>query len=402
MDKYDIVIVGGGLVGASLAACLQHLPLKIAIIEAKPQTVPAENDNRIIALNYVSRRIFEGLGIWQQIEPHAEPIKHIHVSNRGHFGIARLPHQLLNLPALGYVVRAKHIGQGLHPFLSATDFIAPAEVTQITPQENMVHIEFHQDSQARTVSAQLLIAADGANSSICQQLGIPIHVQHYDQTAIITNLTLEQSHQNIAYERFTDTGPIALLPIADKQYSLVWTVKHEDVDGMLQLDDARFLNTIQQQFGWRAGRFIATEKRFAFPLSLSHAAYLTAQRTAIMGNAAHTVHPVAGQGFNLGLRDVASLAEAMNKAWEHGQKDVGSDGILQTYVSYQAEDQKTVTWLTDGLVQLFSNNVTPLAAVRNIGLLALDAFPPAKKYLMQQMIGLNSYPSGLARGRDIQ
>ncbi|MCV6638623.1 2-octaprenyl-6-methoxyphenyl hydroxylase [Candidatus Albibeggiatoa sp. nov. NOAA] len=399
MEQFDIVVVGGGLVGASLAACLRHLPLKIAIIEANPQAVPAENDNRVIALNYVSRRIFEGMNVWHNIEPQAEAIKHIHVSNRGHFGIARLPHHLLNLPALGYVVRAKHIGKGLHASLEATTVIAPAQVTQITTQDDSVHIEYQQQDQTQTLSARLLIAADGANSQICQQLNIPIHSQAYDQTAIVTNITVDQSHQNTAYERFTDTGPIALLPVADKQFSLVWTVQHEEVDAIQQLDESAFLNMIQQQFGWRAGRFVATEPRFAFPLSLSYSEHLTTQRTVIMGNAAHTLHPVAGQGFNLGLRDVASLAEVISKAWEHGQHDVGADGLLHTYASYQSDDQKTVTWLTDGLVQVFSNNFTPLAAARNLGLLALDALPPVKKYLMRQMTGLNSYPSNLARGR---
>jgi len=401
MEQFDIVIVGGGLVGASLAACLRHLPLKIAIIEAKPQTIPAENDNRVIALNYVSRRIFEGMNIWQSIAPHAEPIKHIHVSNRGHFGIARLPHHLLNLPALGYVVRAKHIGQGLHSGLSSSNVIAPAQVTQITTEDDGVTVEYQQQNQTHSLSTHLLIAADGANSQICQQLNIPIHHQDYAQTAIVTNLGVDKPHQNIAYERFTDTGPIALLPIAEKQYSLVWTVEHDTVDSIRQLDDSAFLNNIQQQFGWRAGRFIATEPRFTFPLSLSYAEHLTTQRTVIMGNAAHTLHPVAGQGFNLGLRDVASLAEAINKAWEHGQHDVGSDGLLQIYVSYQIDDQKSVTWLTDGLVQVFSNNSTPLAAARNLGLLAVDALPPVKKYIMRQMTGLNSFPSNLARGRKI-
>ncbi|WP_353572228.1 2-octaprenyl-6-methoxyphenyl hydroxylase [Candidatus Albibeggiatoa sp. nov. BB20] len=399
MDKFDIVVVGGGLVGASLAACLRHLPLKIAIIEAKPQTIPAENDNRIIALNYVSRRIFEGMDIWQKIAPDAEPIKHIHVSNRGHFGIARLPHDLLNLPALGYVVRAKHIGKGLNVGLDSTNMIAPAQVIQITTQDDSVTVEYQQQEHIHSLSTRLLIAADGANSQICQQLNIPIHSQNYDQTAIVTNISVDKPHQNIAYERFTDTGPIALLPIAEKQYSLVWTVKHETVDSIQQLDEAGFLHTIQQQFGWRAGRFIASEPRFAFPLSLSYSEHLTTQRTIIMGNAAHTLHPVAGQGFNLGLRDVASLAEVINKAWEHGQLDVGLGSVLQTYESYQTEDQKAVTWLTDGLVQVFSNNFMPLAAARNLGLLSLDALPPVKKYLMRQMTGLNSYPSRLARGR---
>lgn len=393
MNQYDIIIVGGGLVGASLAASLRHLPLKIAIIEAKSQTVPAENDNRIIALNYVSRRIFEGMNIWSHIATHAEPIKHIHVSNRGHFGIARLPHELLNLPALGYVVRAKHIGQSLK--LTATDFIAPAQVTDINIQDDNVTLK----QANQTLSTRLLIAADGANSQICKMLNIPIHSQNYQQTAIITNISVDKPQQSIAYERFTDSGPIALLPIGEKQFSLVWTVKHDMVDTIQQLDEQAFLQTVQQQFGWRAGRFIATEARFAYPLSLSYAKYLTTQRTIIMGNAAHTLHPVAGQGFNLGLRDVASLAEVIHKAWQHGQRDIGSDGLLQSYESCQTNDQKTVTWLTDSLVQLFSNNIMPLAAARNAGLLMLDALPPAKKYLMQQMTGLNSYPSSLARGQ---
>ncbi len=399
MNKFDIIIVGGGLVGASLATCLRHLPLKIAIIETKPQTIPAANDKRVIALNYVSRRIFEGMEVWHRIQPHTETIKHIHVSNRNHFGIARLSHHLLNLPALGYVVRAKYIGQGLN--LDGITMIAPAQVIQIVTDDHNVQITYQQQEQTHHLSANLLIAADGANSQICQQLNITTHSQDYGQTAIITNLTVNKPHQNIAYERFTDTGPIALLPVAEKQYSLVWTVKHEMVDSILQRDEQTFLHSIQQQFGWRAGHFVAAESRFAFPLNLSYSEQPITQRTVIMGNAAHTLHPVAGQGFNLGLRDVASLTEIINKAWQHGSRDVGADDLLQTYIGCQGDDQKTVTWLTDSLVKTFSNDFIPLSIARNIGLLALDALPPIKKYLMKQMIGLNSYPSHLVRGQKI-
>jgi 2-octaprenyl-6-methoxyphenol hydroxylase len=386
--QYDIIIVGGGLVGASLAASLASLPLKIAIIEAST----SNQDARVIALNYVSARIFEAIGLWPQMQHTA--IKHIHISDRGHWGMLRLSHTDLNLPALGYVLTAQNIGQALQTKLQAVDFIAPATAQYLGLEDSQITIQ----SQTQKLSAKLLIVADGANSQLCQQLNIPIQQHDYGQTAIISNLTLDRPHLSIAYERFTTHGPIALLPMLEQQSALVWSLPPERAQSVLQLSEQEFLLAIQQEFGWRAGRFIAATARLAYPLRRTMASSVIAPRVVIMGNAAHTLHPVAGQGFNLALRGVANLAEVLVTAWEHGEYDIGSDDLLQNYLNYQADDQLLMLNLTHNIVNLFSNQWLPAVLARNCGLGLMETISPVKYYLMQQMLGLKSYPSRLARG----
>ena len=400
---YDIVIVGGGLVGASLACALRTTPLTVAIIEAAPwftgDSRPPSYDDRIIALSYASQRIFNGMGIWDKIAPEATPIKHIHVSDQGHFGVTHLNTNGLGAPALGYVVSARHLGQTLAKTLaqSKVDIFAPAQLVQIINQDNAVEIQITVDNQQLILQTRLLVAADGGDSKIRQQLGITTHKKDYEQTAVIANVTLEYPHKNTAYERFTRSGPLALLPRRDNDCSLVWTIARDQTVEVMGLDEHAFLNALQQQFGWRLGRFMQVGQRHAYPLHLVRIQQHTRPRIVIVGNAAHTLHPIAGQGLNLGLRDVASLAETVVNSMRAGE-DVGSEATLQRYVAWQLPDQQHVTTLTNTLVQVFSNVFPPLVAARNLGLLLTETLPLLKKQVVRQMAGLNAHPSRLVRG----
>jgi 2-octaprenyl-6-methoxyphenol hydroxylase len=399
---YDIIIVGGGLVGASLAASLCETSLKIAIIEAAPWFTdkrPPSYDDRTIALNHASHQIFRGLGLWDKIALIATPIKHIHISDQGHFGFAHLDSKDLRADALGYVVSARHLGESLKEILagSSIDIIAPAKFLNINQSDDLLKIGITHNKQPRTLQTRLLVAADGGNSKVRQYLGIKNHIIDYGQTAIIGNVTLEYPHKNTAFERFTPSGPLALLPLQKNDCALVWTVASDKTDEVLALDAQTFLKKLQQQFGWRLGQFMQIGQRHSYPLQLSRIQEHIRHRVVIIGNAAHTLHPIAGQGFNLGLRDVASLSEVIVESLKAGE-DVGSEMTLQAYVARQEPDQEQITNITNMLVQVFSNNFPPLVIARNLGLLAADVLPPIKKLFVRRMAGLSANSSRLLSG----
>lgn len=390
--EYDVVIIGGGLVGASLAAALRHTSLKIALIEASTWTIQGSPsfDDRVIALAHVSQQILANIGIWSAIAPMATPIEHIHVSDQGQFGVTRLSHHLLNLPALGYVVSAKQIGQALQNAIqqSTITLLTSTQVIEFKTDNQTVTLQLQQSNGTCQIKTRLLVAADGGNSHIRQQLGIQTHQHDYQQTAIIANVALQKFHQYTAYERFTPSGPLALLPLQGNHCSLVWTVRRNEVESVMSLDNSQFLQKLQRQFGWRLGQFIQVGQKHHYPLHLIQAQTLTHERIVMIGNAAHTLHPVGGQGLNLGLRDVATLAELIVTT-----EDIGSESCLQTYEQRQQADHKQVIKITNSLVNTFSNSFFPLVIARNLGLLATDAIPVLKKQLALQMTGLKAYHS---------
>jgi 2-octaprenyl-6-methoxyphenol hydroxylase len=400
---YDIVIVGGGLVGASLAMALQTTPLKIALIEAAPWFTtarPPSYDDRVLALSPSSQRIFTGMNLWQAIATETTPIKRIHVSDQGYFGFTRLASEDANLTALGFVVSARHLGQVLQTHLKTGErlqIFAPAQLSKLQCQATVIHVELTSNNEPQTLQTRLLVAADGGQSSIRQQLGIPVKETDYEQTAIIANVTSEHPHENVAYERFTTTGPLALLPMSNNACSLVWTKNPAEAQTIMRWDEKTFLAALQQQFGWRLGRFLKVGKRHSYPLHLIRLQQPIHNRIVFIGNAAHTLHPIAGQGFNLGLRDVATLAEVLARSRQAGQ-DVGQETTLQRYHNWQHTDQERVMRLTDSLVRIFSTALPPLVVARNLGLILMDALPPFKKQWIRQLAGLNGHPSRLMRG----
>lgn len=410
---FDIIIIGGGLVGASLACALSQaeLSLRIAIVEAFPfksddtEYQPAF-DARSVALSYTSKQVFEGIGLWSSINKlGVAAIKKIHISDRGHAGITRLNAEDENIDALGYVVETRVIGKALFDTLKKQKnitLIAPAKLKDfdLTTEKASARIEI--DGKDKVLTAKLLVAADGDDSVVRRLSGVRIRSREYDQAAVIANIATDQPHNNRAFERFTDSGPLALLPMAATQdeknrYSLVWTINRSEQDEMMSWDDKTFLLKLKERFGERAGQFLQVSQRHAYPLSLMRAREHVRERLAIIGNAAHTLHPVAGQGFNLGLRDVAALSQVIIDTL-HENKDIGELSNLKLYADWRRRDHIQTAMATDGLVRLFSNNFLPLAALRNLGLLVVDLVPPLKKVFARHAMGFVGKLPRLARG----
>ena len=393
---YELIIVGGGMVGASLAIALKNSPLRIAIIEAIPAkaTQQPSYDDRGIALSYGSQRIFEGLGLWASLKTHSTAIKHIHVSDRGHFGVPRLSAKQEHVPALGQVITARDMGQIFNPAINDQnnlDVISPASVVALQQFEDHVEVELNDQ---RKLKAKLLVAADGGQSTIRQLLKLGAVEHDYQQTAVTANITAERPHENWAYERFTDTGPIALLPMTDNRCSLVWTVKSGDDARLLALSDHDFLTQLQDRFGYRLGKLIQVGQRHSYPLNLIHADQPVQQRVVLIGNAAHSLHPIAGQGFNLGLRDVAVLADLLASA----DNDCGDARLLLDYKQWRLNDQDNVISTTSNLVTLFSNSSPLLGHLRGASLSLLEAVPPVKHWLAKKSMGLDRKQPRLGRG----
>lgn len=400
---YDLVIVGGGLVGASLAIALSGRGLRMALVEAAVPSADTQPnyDDRALALAYGTRRIFEGLGLWSLIAPQAGPIEKIHVSERGQFGVTRLDCAEERVPALGYVITARELGRILLaqlPTLSDLDIIAPAQVTAVRVGDNDARLTMRTDvGGERTLSARLVVAADGVKSFVRESLQFPVRRWEYGQSAVVANITPEKDHHHVAYERFTHSGPVALLPMQDERCALVWTVSDDELAEVLALDDAHFIAAFQQRFGQRLGRFTRVGARHSYPLTMVRATESIQPRVAVIGNAAHTLHPIAGQGFNLGLRDVAALADVLADAMAAGA-DIGDMAILKQYQQWRGRDQQLVSLATDGLARLFANPLAPLRLGRTLGLLALDLVPGARHGLARAAMGLSGKLPRLARG----
>ena len=411
-SNYDILIVGGGMVGATMAYALSPLPLRIAVVEAVPfkSECQPSYDDRAIALAYGSAKIFESMGLWQALADKASPINKIHVSDRGHFGVTRIDSADEKVDALGYVIENRVVGAALAETLSRlenVDLICPAVVIDVELGQGSASLTIEQAGEQQQLKSKLVIAADGGNSVVRKLLEVPTRSWDYGQTAVIANISPERYHQGIAYERFTDTGPVAVLPnshaAADdsNRCSLVWTVRNGDEGRILKLSDDEFLAELQQRFGYRLGVLKKVGGRNAYPLKLVRAKQQVRARLALIGNAAHTLHPIAGQGFNLGLRDIAVLADVLADAVEKGI-DLGGIEVMQCYADWRSWDHRKVIGFTDGLARLFSNSLVPVALARNIGLFGVDVVPPLKRMLTRQTMGLSGRLPRLAMGLSLR
>jgi 2-octaprenyl-6-methoxyphenol hydroxylase len=415
MSQHDILICGGGLVGASLALALSQLDFDVALAEAVPFGTAEQPsfDERTTAISNGTQRIFNALGVWPLIERSATPIKQIHVSDKGRFGFARINAQEQELAQLGYVVVNRIMGEALWRRLREEEIkiYAPARVTKVDLDVAHRHVELaavgaptsNETGAAplhtETFTARLVVAADGARSAVREAAGIGASTQDYNQTAIIANIACQRFHNHVAYERFTPDGPLAMLPLTDARVGMVWVLAPDIAAQILQLSDADFIARLQEAFGLRLGRFTQVGKRASYPLALTQADAHIAERLAIIGNAAQGLHPIAGQGFNLGLRDAACLAEVLADARSDGEGvDPGRKEILQRYAAWRGEDRKGIIRLTDGLVRLFAQGIGPIKAARDVGMLLLDLSPQAKDYLAQLSLGAAGRIPRLARG----
>lgn len=391
-QDYDVLIVGGGLAGNCLALALQSSHLKIAIVETntREQLHNSPAGDRALALASGTVKMLEALGIWSHAKAFATPIKTIHISDQGHFGKTRLSAKKEGVEALGYVITARDLEAAVGQLVeqAGIEQICPARVIGIASDEQFTHISLKQQEASLNVSARLVVGADGGQSTVRKLLEIEQELTEYQQTAIVATVKTELAHENVAYERFTSSGPLALLPFK-QDYAVVWTRTKEDAEQLLMDSEEEFLASLQACFGYKLGRFSLTAPRRSFPLSLIRAKSMYSGRAVIIGNAVHQLHPVAGQGFNLGLRDVVQLAEMiLNEAQQGG--DIGAPALLEQYASQRQKDHDTVINFTDSVVKLFSNEWLSLAAARSVGLALLDTIPGAKKHLARYAMGLNA------------
>lgn len=400
---YDLAIAGGGLVGASLALALAPLGLRIAVVEAVtpgPGDHPSY-DERTTALANGTVRTFQGLGVWRHMQREATAIRRIHVSEQGRFGVARIDADEQGLEALGYVLPNRVIGAALWEALRALQgvkLIAPARVISTALEDGCRVLQVERDGLPVDIRARLVVAADGARSAIREQAGIASEHLDYGQTAIVTTMATQRFHDHVAYERFTPDGPIAVLPLADGRCGVVWTRRPDEATRLLGLSEAEFLSEFQRAFGFRLGRLLQVGARHSYQLSLSRSEAHVGTRLAIVGAAAQGLHPIAGQGFNIGLRDAACLAEVIADARAGGRVDAGDPQLLAAYADWRGEDRRRIVAFTDGLVRLFGSPLGALRGLRSVGLLAFDVLPPAKTAMARLSVGAAGRVPRLARG----
>ncbi|MDF4974762.1 2-octaprenyl-6-methoxyphenyl hydroxylase [Vibrio parahaemolyticus] len=389
MKQYDVVIAGGAMAGATLALAIEHLSqgaLRVAVVEpfkAQSDQHPGF-DSRSIALSYGTVNLLRHLELWSAIEPFTTPIEHIHVSDRSHAGMTDITKHDVGVEALGYVVELADVGRVYQELLThstAIDLYCPNSAKHITRTQENVTIEL---ASGELLNAKLLVAADGAVSQCCQQIGLELSEHDFDQVAVIANIVTQEPHQGRAFERFTENGPVALLPMSDNRMSLVWCLRPDEAQIVMELSESEFLEQLQQDFGWRLGAMQKVGLRASYPLLLRHRKQNISHRFAIVGNAAQTLHPIAGQGFNLGIRDVVTLAEELVKQGE----DVGRyQGLLRFSQRREADRNETI-WLTSSLVHVFSNDLLAMRIGRNTALAAMDNLSIFKQPLLRHTLGL--------------
>jgi 2-octaprenyl-6-methoxyphenol hydroxylase len=382
-DHCDIAIIGGGPVGTALALALRNSGLRINLFEAQ-QSATSKHDPRALALSYGSRLLLSRLGVWQTLTQ-ISTIKSIHISQKNSFGRTLLNATDLNVPELGYVLPYPALQHALHNALSDSPVIMQqgATVTQLDPHSEGAVIHYELESQTRQLSARLVVVADGGKLLASTY---PPKSHDYGQSAIIAHVTSSLPKADTAFERFTPDGPMALLPYQNG-YELVWTVAHTQVETMLQWSDAHLLSQLHQHFGDRLGEFLTVGTRSTFPLRLKRAPDLSLQHTVLIGNAAQTLHPVAGQGFNMGLRDAWELSQEILR---HAPETLGSENMLAAYTQSRRLDRLAGIHFTDGLVKLFSNDLPLLGPARAATLSLLDCLPGMKNFVARRMMfGVN-------------
>ncbi len=376
----DVAIIGGGPVGAALALALRDSNLKVCVLEARP-AASASQDARALALSYGSRLLLSRLGIWDALRD-VSAIRTIHISQKQSFGRAVLQAEELDVPDLGYVLPYPALQDALTAALQKCDVatIFGASVTQLSSEADHVAISYLQDGTEHTLQTRLAVVADGGRL-LAQQF--PPKVRDYGQSALITHITCSAPQANTAFERFTPQGPLALLPF-NVGYELVWTAPHQAAQDMLAWDDAKFLDELHRHFGDRVGEFLTVGKRSCFPLGLRRAPQQTPMpHVVLLGNAAQTLHPVAGQGFNMGLRDAWELAREILDAKPEA---LGTETMLAVYRAERRSDREAGIRFTDGLVRLFSNDLPLVSAGRAAALTALDCLPFVKKFVAKRMM----------------
>lgn len=396
-DSYPVAIVGGGMAGASLALALAKRGIASVVFEAfalSEQSQPSFDD-RTVALSKASLNILASLGVAEEIARVSEAIKTIHVSEQSHIGFARLSADECAVEQLGAVVENWQLGKVLHQaFIKQTDlieYVAPAKVLELEQDQDSAELTVEINGETKKVKTQLVILADGARSPLRKKLHIDSDQRDFETSAVVCNLSTQLPHRNQAFERFTNDGPLALLPLSRQRMALVWSKPRQDVDHYLEMPETEFAKELESAFGARLGRITKVGKRQSFPLVQSKAETLVRGRCVLVGNAAQSLHPIAGQGFNLGLRDISVLSELLA-----GAEDYGDFHLLNQYQDLRQPDREQTLCVTESLARLFSNDWAPLSLTRNLILKAMDIVPSAKSIFAQQAMGFSFKNSELA------
>lgn len=402
--RYDVAIIGGGLVGASLACALSPLGLKSALIEAVPFRGASQPsyDDRTLALSASSCRILEGLGIWPQVASNATAIREIQVRELDRPGRVVMDPSELGLDRFGNVLEARVFGQAMAdtlPGLDHVDMLCPSSVTAIETGEDECRLRLDGESGPGAIRAKLVVGADGADSFVRESLGIGTERHDYGQSAVICNVTPEQDHRGRAFELFTRSGPMAVMPHVEGRCGLIWCVPGEAVSELMELPESEFLRRANARFGRRLGAFLKMGRRSSYPLRLIRALQDTGPRTVLIGNAAHAIHPLGAQGFNLGLRDAATLAEVLaDELRDDAGADPGAPRLLRRYSDWRRPDHEGTIAYSDGLARIYANPTPVASAGRLAGLLAHAFVPSLRKQMAIKAMGFRGRIPRLARG----
>ena len=385
----DIVIVGGGIVGTTLAAALTNSGLKITIVEAKPLAVAAAK-TQAYAFSILSSRIYEGIGVWQSILPKIGKFKHIRLSDADFSQVVTFEEQDLNTNYLGYVAQHNVVLTTLQEHISHCsniNWLCPAEVINVTQQNNFSTITVQTAQTTQTIKAQLVIGADGARSQIRTLANIRTRGWKYWQSCIAFTIKHTAPQNDIAYERFWSTGPMGILPLPNNSCQIVWTNPHDRAKDLQSLSEAEFLRELDRYTGSNLGNLELVSDRVIFPVQLMQCDRYIKPRLALIGDAAHCCHPVGGQGLNLGIRDAATLAQILTEAIDRGE-DIGSLSVLKRYEKWRKQENLTILGFTDFLDRFFSNHWLPVVAIRRLGLWLMAHIKPMKMFALRLMTGL--------------
>jgi len=396
--NYDLAIVGGGIVGATLAAALKDSGLNIALIEAQVES-PGVAKGRAYAISLLSGRIYQGIGIWEQILPQITCFQQIQLSDADYPKVVQFYPPDLSTDKLGYAAEHRVLLTALQEFWQTcpnVSYLCPAEVLQADYQKDAVEIQLRLNGELQTIKTRLLVGADGAKSQIRQAAGIKTHGWRYWQSCLVATIKPEKPHNNIAYERFWPTGPMGVLPLPGNRFQVVWTWPHAIAKTMQELDETEFLAKLEYHTGGKFGKLELLGDRYLFPVQLMQSDRYTLPRLALIGDAAHGCHPVAGQGMNLGIRDAAALAQVLKEAHQKGE-DIGNIKVLKRYEGWRKRENLVILGFTDFLNRIFSNQNFPLIAIRRFGLWILRNITPIKKYALQLMTGQRGRPPQLSQ-----
>ena len=382
--KYDVILIGGGLVGASCALSLRHTNLSIAMVDARLQN---QVDGRLFALHAGSSEFLKNIGVWSLLSSYASPIHQVHVSHQGCFGSVRLSREEMNMPALGQVIPAFYLEAALQEGLMTLPnftLYRPARLKEIK-QNEVATVLIETETGEKTLTASLVVGADGTESTVRHSTNIAVETKDYQQSALVTKIALKRTHHHVAYERFNDQGAIAMLPLQNNECACIITADTDTISEWMERGETDFLKQLQKDFGYRLGRFSGVGKRLTYPLHFVRAEKAVQNRVLLLGNALHTLHPIAAQGLNLALYEVALFSEAVAEACEN---HIAISAINLEKISERMEKQQAISLsLSHRLTQIFSRQSRFLSVLLSMGMVALDQAKPIKNTLMAHLMG---------------